>query len=485
MNSLNRHQRLRSRFLTTTALALTVTLGAAGCSTDTLAQSSKAVGDDPAIESIDVPAEDQLIETSEIPPAPAPEDIEALSTATAGTEPDSDAESSGPEVPEGADQAPETAAPEDPAEQQDQQLKGDHLGPRAHMSIATLPGLKKIGDESTAGGCRGYRAEASEIPGTIPASSTADWCRQADVLGTAKIQANYRLDGTNDLLWTYTEIPTVGDNIVKCSVLDARTWKTQLRSRYSCKAEFTADGGHGLNPKPRVHLYEKPTEVITDDAEAQRLLKEHCSSGEPECRFISTKQEVKAQENSKWHVLHVYRNCGSTRDENARHLWSDKVKHELEAKVGGSLTFKFGDMEKIGAAIEGRFERVWSTEREYTAGVDEPVVWGWASILYAQESNVHVTGDFEIAQPDRLVRIIDNSFMFPLKASWKDETGMNYIPELLHAGAVPVKCPNEGVVTGTADENTSEDRLKGIEPMPDEPTAEWVLANGGTITELD
>lgn len=66
--------RSRSSWIGAIALSLTVAIGAVGCSPDTLAQSTKAVGDESSVDA------------SEIPQAPDPATIEPMSSATSSTE---------------------------------------------------------------------------------------------------------------------------------------------------------------------------------------------------------------------------------------------------------------------------------------------------------------------------------------------------------------------------------------------------------------
>jgi hypothetical protein len=466
--------RSRSSWIGAIALSLTVAIGAVGCSPDTLAQSTKAVGDESSVDA------------SEIPQAPDPATIEPMSSATSSAEAGGEISTTGDDIPADAVlPAVQSASAEEPAPQSGDQK----LGPRAAMTVQTLPGLTKFGADVTGGGCRGYNASWSTIPDRIAANNAGNWCFQGDVLGAAEIQANFTIDGSKDLLWTHTKIPTIGDNTVACSILDARTWKPQTRSRYACKAEWTADKGHGLNPKPKITLYEKPTVVITDQAEAEQLLTEKCSKNEPTCRFISTKQEVKTQDRAHWHVLHSYQNCGPSREENARHKWSKGVEHKLEHKLAGSATLTIGNPEKLALAIEAKYSRAWELEHTYKASIDVPVVWGWASILYGQESNLHVSGSFEIVEEKRIVRINDTSYMLPLSESWTDETNMTYAAEQLHGFAYPVKCPNEDIVPKPDDEKEHdkerEKLLQSAPELPENPTPDWILAHGGMEIELD
>jgi hypothetical protein len=310
--------------------------------------------------------------------------------------------------------------------------------------------------------------------------------------GDPELEVTYTLPGTTDLAWVYVKVPDWGDNILQCSIIDPKTWKTNTKSNWACDARWLQDGGHGWNPMPKVRFTDKKKLVVLEDsAEAQRILKEYCADGQPECKFKATTQEVVKPDESHWRLLSYFDNCSSSRTENGKHLWEDEVVHKQTDSLGFSAMVAGGKPHAVNLEVKAEYEHMWSAAYKYSAEIEQPVPWGWANWFYSQEAYLHIVGQFTVSTPTATYQINDADFHLPLNTSWTDEGGNVIEPQTTGALAYPVVCPNDELVPKAGAETLSDpQRDQVLQSNPPyvsgspSPGADWLLAHGGVYTEI-
>ncbi|MFV0432896.1 MAG: hypothetical protein ACK5LO_02770 [Leucobacter sp.] len=446
------------------AFTAATALAAAGCTADDLAQSGKVIGEEDSeptslVDSIE-PLE-ELVTPQEFPEDQDPGEIVSDELLQAG------------------------------AAHEEARL------PRIHLTIASPDGdLKKRGetyrnkpnkdkryqcvDNAQGGSWKGF--DEPMVVERVSAGGSSRSCLEEK--GDPELEVTYTLPGTTDLAWVYVKVPDWGDNILKCSVIDPISWKTKTNSSWACDQQWLQDNGHGWNPMPKVRFTDKNKVVqVTDAVEAQRILDEYCSEGQPSCTFNATSQEVISPDESKWRLLSYFDNCGSTRAESGKHIWEDSVGHLWSIMVGGSLAVGGGKEKTFTVEVKGEFEHTWTSERTYTARVEQPVRWGWGNWFYAQDNYVHLTGQFIVKTPTATYQMDDAEYDLPLGKVWTDSNGTAITPKSTGSLAYPVQCSNDDIVPH--DDKEREAVLQNNPPYisgSTQPDADWLVEHGATFT---
>ncbi|MFC7766127.1 hypothetical protein [Leucobacter soli] len=232
--------------------------------------------------------------------------------------------------------------------------------------------------------------------------------------GIPELELTYSIPGVKDLLWIWVKIPDIGDNKLKCSVIDPGTWETNINSKYTCGAAWLQDDGHGRNPMPKVKLQLKKTEVVEDGGNAQEIMEKYCTKNQPNCDFTGAKRKLVPSEKSDWKVLDVYNNCGPDKKEVGHQTWAKERKFGWENSVG--LSFE-GEVEipetKFNIGGEFELEGAWEFTNSYENEIDNPVPWGYANIFYLQVNYLEVTGDVDVVTKDKNYRLKNITYKLP------------------------------------------------------------------------
>lgn len=407
------HRRARAaRRIGSAALGVALIFGVAACTTDAAVQAKKAAGQDPAIAAADP-----------MPSLAGRIDPYASLTMT-------------------NDRA---AAPRASGETEVSRL------PRIHLTIAS-PAVetRRVGETR-----KGYPAECKNpksgtglgLPlsaDSVAAGSTAESCVQSLGNDPLSQELTYSLPDTKQRLWVYTRVTPIlgGDNELKCAIIDPSTWKPAAKSEYGCDLRWMQQGEH-LNPMPRVRLTAKPTVVVTDGAEGQRLLGKYCAQGQPECSYTAEREEIVPAPESRWKVANVYNNCGPDRHESAKHSYSESKSFGMSASVGTETVVDFGIKEIARIVVSLKYSHTWSTESALEFGVSVPVPWGWADIVYAQPTFLEIDGDFTVKADEANYIIRNTHFELPVKEGWKDVNGEAHSAATQHTRGVKIACPAE------------------------------------------
>ncbi len=238
------------RWIGAVSAAAALVLGAAGCSAELAAQSSKSAAEDAdaatGIEELrlDVEADDAL--SMENP---------GDGTASDGNPGD---EASG----DGA--APQAASG-----------KEDTQAPRIHMTIASDPQLtlhskRIVGahnyDDNPSWWCRDL-AEAKrtgrqdvflnlpEYVSSVAPVGKSESCIEGN-REDLEMELTYRIADGEYLLHVYSTVPNFGYNKIECTILEAATMQRSGRSDYRCSVAWLQQGDW-YNPMPKVHLQNK------------------------------------------------------------------------------------------------------------------------------------------------------------------------------------------------------------------------------------
>ncbi|MFC6234733.1 hypothetical protein ACFPZL_06530 [Leucobacter soli] len=318
--------------------------------------------------------------------------------------------------------------------------------PRIHLTIASPDvELTRFGETK-----KGYPVECVKSGGaslglpissaSVAAGGTAESCVQSKGNEVISQELTYRLPGTNQLFWVYAKAtPLLGaQDELQCAIIDPGTWKAVKKSDYRCDLRWMQDDH--LNPMPRVRVTKKPTTVITDGAEAQRLLEKYCSKGEPECSYRATRQEIVETPGSQWNVLDVYNNCGPDRHESAKHQFIEEKSLGMQATFSVEKTWTF-NIKIVKLAVSTKYSHAWSAENKVTISVENSVPWGYANIFYLQPTYLEIDGDFTIKTDDGSYVIRDANFRLPVNPDWRDEDGRRYSSAEKHARGVKIDCP--------------------------------------------
>lgn len=281
-------------------------------------------------------------------------------------------------------------------------------------------------------------------PDAVAAGGTAESCLQSRGNEPVSQELTFKLPETGDLFWVYSRVTPIlgGNNDLQCAIFDPKTWKPVKRSQYACDLQWMQMGNH-LNPVPRVRLTKKPTKIVTDPGEGQRLIEQYCGANKPECTYTVKRQDVVQTPESEWTVIDVYNNCGPDKKEPAMHSYSRSRAFTVKDSFGVAASGEF-NLKIIIIKLEAKYEHAWTNSNVVTFGVKNPVPWGWADILYAQPAYLEVDGDFTILTDAGTTIVRGANFKLPLDPDWGDELGGNRYPAVAqHSRGVKINCPVE------------------------------------------
>lgn len=438
-------------------IAVGAILGTVGCTAEAATQAKKALGEAPSAAAPDFADSVDPID-EEIAPSAAEGDGTVGEDDGDETNGDSDGDDTGVDpdqdpTPQPDAEAETTTKPESKTADKHGKIGSgaaheDSTVPRIHMQIVSVDNdITLKGETYTNRETKGKRDDCPDPKG-LPAvakrvakGEVTHSCLQS--VGLPELELTYSIPGTKDLLWIYTAVPDIGDNVLKCSIIDPGTWETRNDSAFTCGASWQQDDGHGFNPMPKVKLQKKPTVKLTeDDPEALRVVEKYCSKGQKACSFDGAKREVKASPKSEWKILHTYRNCGPDKKNVAMHSWSNPKKFEWENSLGASISAEFelgeGGFNAGGGA---EFEAAWAFSNTYNNEVHQPVPWGYADIFYLQVNYLHITGDIDISTVEKNYQVKNVTFKLPLAESWTDERGKTIPMSAKHAVGKKITCP--------------------------------------------
>lgn len=437
----------RARWLSAMALVSVCALGIVGCTTDTAELAKKAAGDDPLVQT----------ETQQADPdEPAASGTDADTAADASSEMPDDLEDTVDPIDEEAGKASDAK----PSKVKAGAAHEDTSRLRIHLQILSMESDVTFRGETYKNPDTNGQSKECVDPKTqkslgipkrvdkVVKGVVSHVCMES--AGMPSLELTYNIPGTTDLFWIYTTVPAIGQNRLLCSVIDPRTWETNINSPYTCDAQWLQDNGHGDNPMPKVKLRKKPTVKLTDNGEAQDVLKQYCSKGQTNCDFTEAKRVITPSPKSEWKVLDTYNNCGPDKKHPAMHSWKKQRKFGWENSVGLSFSVE-GELPwgKFNAGGGAGFEAAWEFSNTYENTVKQPVPWGYADIFYLQVNYLRVTGDILISTKDKNYELKNVTYRLPLAEAWKDERGQIVPMSSKYAVGVKITCPATSFVGST------------------------------------
>lgn len=291
--------------------------------------------------------------------------------------------------------------------------------PRIHMTIAnTTDAIKLRGKTTKSATDTCVDRQASGLPKmnlpaivqSVATNKSAESCMEGSV--DMELELTYSIEGSNDVLWIYTKIPTWGDNVLMCSIIDPKTWKTKYTSDYSCTKEWQQDDGHGWNPLPKIKLWKKPTEVVNEPKKAQEILKANCQVGMTGCTYKSASQSIQSIPNERW-LSYGKPQANCIPDSHAELSAGEKQEVSWKNMVGGAVTAEM-NIGVVKGAIEAKYEHVASEGYEFQEEHRATVPFGKVMGFYIQLGVLHIEGDFNVTTKDANYIIPDTEFDLPL-----------------------------------------------------------------------
>jgi hypothetical protein len=264
----------------------------------------------------------------------------------------------------------------------------------------------------------------TEAPTAIGRSSTGSFCFQVGQLThpDAETQVNYQINDSTDVLWFHSKVPFLGNNVVDCEIRKNGSDRVSTTTPFGCSVRWTADGGSGNNPKPKISVFQKPTEVVTDLAQARRLLNDNCGANQPQCTYHADKQRVVAAPRSQWRLYgSTQTNCDSPEEPDEHEVsqkqvisWSDTF------GIKGGVKFSIA---VVKAEVEIEYEHSIEEAHEFQEKHIQRVPYGKTVGFYLQPGVLNIVGDFLVALPDKVYSIKDFAFDIPLSGDYQPRGG--------------------------------------------------------------
>lgn len=435
--------RTAGRWFGVIAAAAVLALGASACSADAAAL-NKSVGDDAAVEEVDLEAfyadsgkdddgsDDPLIVEKEV----AEKVAETPSAEDDGGD-DAGSDEGGGEAP-----AP-TPAPQgiDP-DYKKRDVKNDPV--KINMEIATPVALQRDYYTVSKGsvGCDNLPDRPAY---TIEANGLSHFCSDGSKAVDAKLEAWYKIPGGKDVLWIKAEVPFVGHNVLDCEVRKAGTTQRSVDTKYTCDKAWLTDGGTGNNPHPKVKLVQKKVIEVTNVAQARTLLKENCDANQPRCTYEDATSWVALDDWSERKILSGPAfNCNNPHEPD-HHEWSKGQTYEWKNKIGVEAGIKWSIIPKeLELEVKGHYEHEWTEAYDFKQKLEAPVAYETAHYFFTQQGNIHVKGDFYISLKDYVYLIKDTEFQLPLAEQYVLDRGLGRViePVSWSSSSYPIKCKN-------------------------------------------
>ncbi len=388
--------RRTGRWLVLCAMTTAFGLVLAGCSADPNA-TKKAEGDD-QVEIGPMPDIDSAL-------------IEGISIGTASVEAGGAVTNVTPEI------LPGTEIPGE-ALQTDSGREDSELTPWVHLTLASAEKLTLLGSTTpkyTLGcglkdGNGGYRV-IDEVIEAVDAGGMVEGCASNQY--GASVQATYKIDTSPYLLWTYASTPLLGNNEVKCTILNAKDWTETKTSPYACTHEWLQDDGHGLNPMPKIKLWRKKTDItVTDPNEVYKILSTYCKEEGPQCTFKAKVQKFQALPKSQW-IPYGKPQGNCIADSHHSLKVNEKKKLSWKTMIGVTAT---GEMHigPVKAGLEASFEQAWATETEFEEEHEMTIPEGKVAGFYIAAGVLHVEGDFTVTTDNAIYFIPNTTHNLPL-----------------------------------------------------------------------
>lgn len=452
-------RRRNARLLAGVAMAAALALGASGCSVDAMDQAQKSLGDDGTAVDSDMPSlADKYTPMDELVLTDGVDDLEA-----------------------GLNAAQKLAFAASASSRETSSNRRIHLTILSPQVDLVRAGETYHGKQRT---CVGLERIPNSVA-KIPAGGTGESCFDSAALTDISQELTYRLPGTNQLFWIYVKVPVVGDPVLQCNIFDPATWKPvePKRTAYTCDLQWM-QMGYNVNPMPRVRVTKKDTIVVTDPAQAKKLLEENCGKMRPECDYSSTRQRVVSPPAAEWTLLDTYTNCGPDQHEGAEHSWAQEKEFSGTYTVSAEGSFGYGNPahDKVVAKLKAEYKHIWSVTNVYLAEVEQPVPYGTTNLFYAQLSYLELTGDFTIITKDHVYILKDSLYKLPLSEEWKDEDGNVIKPMEKHSLGASADC---SAISGGNDKDHGPKLKRSVQKQLDAgiiPSADVLLAAGATLT---
>jgi len=241
-------------------------------------------------------------------------------------------------------------------------------------------------------------------------------CMQSD--GDAFVQATYTIDNSPYLFWTYAKTPRVGNNEVKCTILNAKDWKEVTTSPYSCTYEWLQDDGHGLNPMPKIKLWKKPDITVTDPVQVQQILSANCKAAGPNCVFDAKVQRFETLPKKQW-ILYGNAQGNCIANSHASLKVGDEQEVSWKKMVGVTAS---GEMEigPVKAGLEATYEYAWSEKQVFKEEHEMTIPEGKIAGFYIAAGVLHVEGDFTVKTNSATYLLPNAVFNLPLTEDYHD-----------------------------------------------------------------
>lgn len=396
--------RAAGRWFGVVSVAAVLALGIAGCSAD------------PSVSSKSLDAGQENVEIGPMPDID-PASIEGIAFGTASVEAGGAVTDFQPEV------LPGTEMPG--ADLKASKREDSGLASRVHLWLAAGDNITKLGNEYSKAhsDCGSYDDEENShlrdlpfVVESVAAGGMQESCIEAD--GDAFVQATYKIGDSPYLLWTYAKTPRVGSNEVKCTILNAKDWKETKNSPYSCTTEWLQDGGHGLNPMPKIKLWKKIDVTVTDPAQVEQILSANCKTAGPNCVYHATVQKFMQLPKKQWIPYgNPQGNCIPNSE--AKLTVGDEQKVTWKKMIGVTAS---GEMEigPVKAGLKASYEYAWGAETSFKEEHEMTVPEGKIAGFFIAAGVLHVEGDFTVSTPSAIYHIPNATFNLPLTADYND-----------------------------------------------------------------
>ena len=302
--------------------------------------------------------------------------------------------------------------------------------PHMDMTIAAGTGLDlKLASQTTTQASTNCGGGSTTPPTTVAAGESANFCFQSGSVfhPDAETTFTYAIADSTDVLWAHSNVPLAGSNVVECQVRKNGTDKLDTRSLYACSVAWTADGGHGNNPKPKVSVFAKPTAEVTDINQARKILIDNCAAGQPECTYKSAKQQIVAAPQSQWRLYgSPQTNCNSKEPD--KHIVADGQTISWKDTFGIKATAKF-DLKVVKAEVEGEYAHEIEEAHEFSEHHEQSVEYGTTAAFFIQPGVLDIVGDFLISTPDKVYSIKNFAFDIPISSQYNPPGGGTPIPQ--------------------------------------------------------